>query len=432
MADVNEFIDTYSDDLITIHEARAAAYTHPLRLDYAFAESLLDASFCRILVVFVIGGIKAMLESWLKRDKLGVLKTYFAKGVTNGDRIISLYKAFTNAGIPVDKDVFNDYLAIKYLRNTIIHSGWKPKEKSWLEARGFPKDTRQLTKEHLDKIENVNQNMLLYIALTGIADVSAPKPAKLIRLDETLTRRRDESGIIHVRDMARIIWCNLERISNFIYRDIESVAFNIEYDWTAGRSKQELEALDDEERKRLFYLAARRAGEEGYEPLAKHLDLAREALEFWRDYRQRVFIQKKVSISDALDVFTSPFFKPEMPEWSIIANAEDEIAKQLVDKIYLENQSLSRRQIVDALKAGKYAYKHCPNIMPVILLTLRLPIVDPRNTSEYIEEAKRAIDLFSLNRAWFDCVEHHRRLSDSNLGFYNRMCKEFTQRQCGN
>jgi hypothetical protein len=45
---IDEFINTYSDDLITIHEARAAAYTHPLRGDYALTDSLLDASFCRI------------------------------------------------------------------------------------------------------------------------------------------------------------------------------------------------------------------------------------------------------------------------------------------------------------------------------------------------------------------------------------------------
>src|SRR5262245_23890798 len=162
--DVGEFIDTYSDDLINIHEARAAAYTHPLRGDYAFAELLLDASFCRILVVFVVGGIEAMLEAWRDRDGFDVLNKYFARNVKNGERVTSLYQAFLDAGIQVDRQIFDDYLAIKYLRNTVIHSKWKEHEKDWLDARGFPSDTRKLTKVHLDKIEHVNQNMMFYVA----------------------------------------------------------------------------------------------------------------------------------------------------------------------------------------------------------------------------------------------------------------------------
>ena len=125
---VTEFIDTYSDDLITIHEARAAMYTHPLRGDYAFAE-LLDASFSRILVVFVIGGIEAMLETWRDRDRLKVLEKYFAQNANNGERVHSLYQAFSDAGIQVDERIFDDYLAMKYLRNTIIHGRWKDSEK---------------------------------------------------------------------------------------------------------------------------------------------------------------------------------------------------------------------------------------------------------------------------------------------------------------
>jgi len=149
---IDEFINTYSDDLITIHEARAAAYTHPLRGDYALADSLLDASFCRILAVFVVGSIEAMLESWRDRD----------------------------------------------------------------DARGFPTDTQMLKKDHLDKIEHVNQNMMFYIALTALTKPDSPRPAKLVRLDETMTRRKDETGILRIRDMERIIWNNLERIDAYI------------------------------------------------------------------------------------------------------------------------------------------------------------------------------------------------------------------------
>lgn len=153
--DIGEFIDTYSDDLIYLHSGRAALLTHPLRDDYAFAEYL-DASFCRMLAVFVIGSIEAMLESWRDRDRVRVLEKYFMDSVRNGDRVSSLYEAFRDAGIQVDRQVFDDYLAIKYLRNTIVHGRWKEHEKEWLDSHGFPTDTRKLTKEHLDRLEHVN------------------------------------------------------------------------------------------------------------------------------------------------------------------------------------------------------------------------------------------------------------------------------------
>lgn len=427
--DPREFIDTYSDDLITIHEARAAAYTHPLRSDYAFAESLLDASFCRILVVFTIGGIEAMLESWRERDKLKVLEKYFAVDVKNGDRVRSLCQAFIDAGIRVDKEIFDDYLAIKYLRNTIIHGKWKDYEKNWLDARGFPTDTRRLTKHHLNKIEHVNQNMMLYIAQTGLADSNAPRPAKLVKLDEALTRRRDDSGILRIRDIARIIWNNLERIDAHIYRDVKQAAITKQYDWTEGRSRDELDALGHEECKRLFYLAARRAGEQNHELLAQHRDLAKEALEFWREYWQRTVAPNLASVRPALDVFASHDFNPETPVWSVVSNVQEgDDARRLVDRTVPSAGSLTSEQVVRALRTGKVAYEIIPNIMPVTLFTVRLPIVDPGNTSAYLWEAERALELFRLSRAWYECVEHRRRFADDNgLGFYVRMCRELAQ-----
>jgi hypothetical protein len=428
--DINEFIDTYSDDLITIHEARAAAYTHPLRGDYAFAELLLDASFCRILVVFVVGGIEAMLESWRDRDRFNVLEKYFARNVKNGDRVTSLYQAFSDAEIHVDREVFDDYLAIKYLRNTIIHGRWKEYEKDWLDARGFPSDTRKLTKEHLDKIEHVNQNMMYYIALTGLADPNARRPAKLVKLDETITRRKHDTGILRIRDIARIIWNNLERIDAHIYADIEKTVITEQYNWTEGRSRDELEALADEERKRLFYIAARRAGEEDHEPLARHRARAIEALQFWHEYWQRAVVSRGLdeeSIQRALQVFRSSDFEPENPSWSLMANVQEDAADRLVDHVLAGAGPLTSGQVVHALRAGKLAYELVPNIMPVTLFTVRLPIVDPGNTLAYLREAERALGVFRLNRAWYECVEHRRRFTDDSLGFYVRMCREFAQ-----
>lgn len=425
---INEFIDAYSDDLINLHEARTAQLTHPLRGDFAFG-NYVDASFCRVLAVFVIGGIETMLEAWRHRDRVNVLDKYFAPNVKNGDKVASLYQAYSDAGIPVDREVFNDYLAIKYLRNTIVHAKWKQHEREWLTARGFPIDTRKLTKEHLDRIEHVNQNMMLYIALTAIADPSAPKPEKLVKLDETVTRRVDESGIIQYRDISRIIWMNLERIDCHINRDIEAVCAAEQF----GLNKSDLEGRPWQDVKRLYYLAARRAGEQNHPSLARHRQLASEAIAFWHDYWQRGAPAGSIDdhrIDKALAVLQSPHFRVVggTPWCPLLDEMPCDEARRLVDSVLKSDAPFTGEQVVDAMRIGHAAYHSLPNIMPVTLFALRLPIVDPENTAAYLREARRALRALKLNREWYSWVECRSPPGDDGLEFYEQMFEEFAGR----
>jgi hypothetical protein len=396
--EISEFIDTYSDDLIYLFEARSAILTHPLRDDYFFSKNYLDASFCRLIAVFMVGSIEAMLSDWRERDQANILDLYFEKDVQNGTRVSNLYEAFQKMGIQVNREIFDDYLAIKYLRNTIVHGKWKDHEKDWLDRRGFPTDTRKLTKDHLDRIEHVNHNMMLYIATTSFAGKpltpsKAIKPEKLIRLHETLTRRSDETGILKTRDLDRIIWNNLERIHSVLYNVIEKAA--VSYNWTGGRALTEIEALKDAERKRLFYLAARRAGADNYELLTQHRELAHDALIFWRDYWQRAVNRRGLDdakIKDALDAFQN-----------------------------VERGAPS----AESLDSARVAYELIPNSTPVTLLTLYLPIVDPENTTVYLQEAERALRGFRLKRVWYSWEKHGCPPAEEGLDFYDRMREEF-------
>jgi hypothetical protein len=103
--DIGEFVDTYSDDLITIHEARAAGYTHPLKGRLRPCRVAAGRFVLPQLVVFVGGGIEAMLESWRGRDSFNVLEKYFAQNERNGERLTSLYQAFSDAGLHMDRQV---------------------------------------------------------------------------------------------------------------------------------------------------------------------------------------------------------------------------------------------------------------------------------------------------------------------------------------
>ena len=274
----SEFIDSYSDDLIHLHESWRALLTHPLS-DYWAYPDLLDASMCRIAAIVWVGGIDAMLADWRsrQRDPSGILEKFFAEGVQNGDRVRNLYEAFQNAEIPVDQKIFDDYLAIKYLRNTIVHGKWKEYEKKWLDLRGFPTDTRNLTREHLNKIDHVGQNMLYYIFLTGYVSANPANPIKppnLTKLDETVTRWHQDRGILSTSDLNRIIWNNIGKISSLFHEAIEKTATSEPYNWAAGRSVDDLNAIGHQECKRQFYLAAYSAGREDYETLRQHRDLA--------------------------------------------------------------------------------------------------------------------------------------------------------------
>jgi hypothetical protein len=412
--DVSEFIDTYSDDLIYLHEARRALLTHPLSEHYAFSDHS-DASFCRITAVFVVGAIEAMLADWReqRRDETKILDRYFEQGVKNGDRVRNLYQAFRDAGIEADEQIFDDYLAIKYLRNTIIHGRWHEHEKEWLDRRDFPADARKLTTDHLHKMDHVVQNMMFYIFLTGhvrpiasaatasVTPSSNTKPQKLVRLDEAATKRIDDPGILKLRDMERIIWSNLERMNSMLYHAVEETVTHAPYEWTGRRELHEIEALGHTERKRLFYLAARRAGEDNYERLARHREMAREALGFWREYWARA------------------------------------VAGRGLDEAKIERATVELAQgsggsgLVEALQVGKRVYEVVPNIMPVTLLTLYLPITDPENSEEYLLESDRARGALRLNRAWYARVERNRGPQDEGLDFYDDMREEFRRLASG-
>jgi hypothetical protein len=406
--EIGEFVDTYSDDVIYLHEARTALLTHPLM---PVLKEPADASACRLLAVFMIGNIEVMLETWRDHDAIGILAAYFDEKRPNGEKVSALFEAFHEAGIEVNRDVFDDYLAIKYLRNTIIHGRWKEHEREWVENRGFPGDTRKLTDKHLEKIADVNQNMIFYVFLTGhtkhkLASSYTPKP---------ITAPRDDlTGIITRKDIDRIIWKNLERIDAYLHEAIAATVTTRQFDWTGGRSPAELESLGHIQCKRLYYLAARRAGEEDYPTIVQHRSLAREALGFWHEYWERAVAAQGLNedlISRAGQAMAGTEPLP----------ASDTVA----------DHGTSERGIgaEDAVRLGRVAYEALPNITAVTLLSLVLPIVDPANTATYLGEATRAWDGFVLGRAWYSVTEHRQLFRlDENLSFYGSMMRELNRR----
>jgi hypothetical protein len=282
----------------------------------------------------------------------------------------------------------------------------------------------------LDRIDQVNQNMMLYVFLTSQAHSDVPKPTGLIKLSADVTRLNEDTGILRLHDIDRIIWNNLGRIDALIYADIETVCTSERYDWTTGRDRSELENMGSAEWQRLFYLAAKRAGEEGHASFVQHRELAEEALAFWYDYWQRSGAARSLDearVEQALEVLHGPHVArvaTDAPWCSCLHNVPDEIALSLVGSVLGKEAPSTNEQVVDAFRLGHLAYEVLPNIMPVRLFTVRLPIVDPARTSVYLREAHRTLRAFNLGWTWYSWVENRRPPARNNLDFYDQMAQE--------
>lgn len=87
----DEFIDTYSDDILYLIKARKVLLTYPFSAEI---RELCNAVFCRLLIVFIVGSIETMLKYWYKQFGVKELETYFKSNIKNKERVQALYKAF--------------------------------------------------------------------------------------------------------------------------------------------------------------------------------------------------------------------------------------------------------------------------------------------------------------------------------------------------
>jgi len=381
----------------------------------------------------MIGSIEAMLLEWKNQDKADVLKSWFAdkdsagKKITNGERVTVLYNAFRQAGITVDKEIFDDFLAIKYLRNTIVHGKWKSHEKEWLEKRGFPTDTRRLAECHWKKMLAVNNNMMLYIGLTSIAarQGGTKQPCTAIRLPEKAPAEIE--GIVRERDLPTIFWLNMERISERIFEAVEQAVVSEDYYWAKNLSKEAIDELSDHDKKMLFYKAARKAGEECLDILAKHKNLAREALYSWKEYWRLTFSKLHVSRNTILEATQiihtlhdkGAYLKSPFLPWSNTMSVET--ASKLIQYSLAGYDPLKEDQIVSSLNSGNLVYEIMPNITPVYVLNVLLPIVDPPNTLAYLNAGDDALAAMELRVSWHWYMEYRQPPVIENLILYKQL-----------
>jgi hypothetical protein len=433
--DNSEFIDVWSDDLIYLQEGRNAILTHPLR---QVIPTPYDASSARLLAVVIVGGIEMMLDAWRHRDRLMILDRWFSKkrqNEPNEEKVQRLYDAFRQKKIEVDRKVFDDYLAIKYLRNTLIHSDWKNDQKKWVESRDFPGDTRKLTSEHWNRMLSINQSMMYYIALTGLLDPAAlNKNPYSIAVEPIKVPEEVVTGIIRWQHIPEIYWNNIERITERIWCDVKGTTSTSEYAWFSGLSNEDLQKISWQEQKRLVLLSARRAGEDKHPALVQHRGLAREALNFWREYWRLTLGDDGITLEDireSLETLRHLHEKALYPigPFELPNEIASGISHQVIRSLLPTYEPLTEDEVLKSLTVGRTVHRRIRNVTAPSLLIELLPTVDPENTSAYLIEGEKALSAMELNNYWYSYVESRRSPEFDRWSFYRQISDEFLRRQ---
>lgn len=148
---VSEFIDAYSDDQIYLEMLEGLVNAHPVETNVP--DSIKYSSFCRLWAVMMVGGVECMIKEWAQhKPMLFDIYSYFDKQ-SNADRIERLRAAFKLRGLNVDADRFEDFLAVKYIRNAYVHGEWDEKQRSYAVERGFPSSLMSFEKSHFEKMK---------------------------------------------------------------------------------------------------------------------------------------------------------------------------------------------------------------------------------------------------------------------------------------
>lgn len=162
-ADWVPFLGMCSDNLGYLEWTRRVVFKDALMV----ADSRAHAYFARQYAVMSVAAVEAMLQLW--RDQTGSpqLVEYFKPSLnepqSNAARVQMLAGTFLSAGIDVDPEVIQDYIALKYIRNAIAHGPLADGERQFLGERGFPKELDTFTERHHMRMHVCHSAMVRYL-----------------------------------------------------------------------------------------------------------------------------------------------------------------------------------------------------------------------------------------------------------------------------
>lgn len=162
---VSEFIDAYSDDQIYLEILEGLVNDHPVEANTP--DSIKYSSFARLWAVMMVGGVECMIKEWARhKPMLFDIYSYFDDG-SNIDRIDRLKKAFRLRGINVDAGHFENFLAIKYIRNAYVHGEWNETQRTYVVQRGFPYSLMSFEQAHFMKMKESYNHVMSRLGMAN-------------------------------------------------------------------------------------------------------------------------------------------------------------------------------------------------------------------------------------------------------------------------
>lgn len=365
--DGQPYIASLIEDHDFLRAARSALIAYPKEWDPSLS---VDAPFNRLVIMLAYSVIEERIFRYWQSERF-LAESYFSSD-KNTVKIRSLNDAFKKIGLPIDAETIEDFLAIKYLRNSLIHFGWKfPHEEAHVRTRGFPTDPTELGAEHWQRISTTLYRMITHVGeavfLSGERDDHSWEMAPHDFAYAYAPHKNLSAVLIGKEDLPRLYRHNMERISQHL--------------------AEETDHTDDGADERLRLRAI--------------------AIESWAEYYRLTLSARGVTVADMqrAAIIDEHIFQHRMhPNEALLNHIENEPGdadhSAIVHRPQWESDRYTSEEIVFALRTSSGAYRYIRGNVPARLLLEQVPRIEPRYTQVDVEHAHRALLACRLSHYW--------------------------------
>ena len=401
---LDQFTRSYMQDIEFVSIARKALLTHPC---LASDPELVLSGSVRLMAMSLIGAVECALKQLLGEDD-PISTAFFAKG-SNAEKMTRVLDIMRNHfGVEPDPEVLQDFLALKQLRNAVVHSSWKSGDQDLLADRGFPVRLDQFTDANWQRTKTTGAQMMSYLAGTrreqmldywrsGFGTSNESELERIYALTD-LDCSFGESGklsslFIRKDNLHGVYWRNLENLA----------ALSQHATGLSSGEQQKLTEIAIESWQEFFGLICAQHS-------LSEMDIAGacDALVVLHEQQAYSRVPLGFEIQTLVDAIP-PAFAIEAGQWSTSKlwdrSVPDVIAEQLVSRLVNGDDIPTTGETVKALRTGAALHKAVRNATAVQYLVSRIPHSAPTQLPQLRVAATSALTAMKLRQVWYSYVE---------------------------